>query len=184
MWVGGRVRGTHQGVGRGAAAAVRVFQPLPPKNPTKKTQKKAADEVKQMVTYKRDYFNSPWNYMDVMSCTLLAAIFVLHITRASHQVFVSLMALQVLLLSLRMLYFCMAYEVSLWFGVVWVWGSVRDCQRRRRCGTHCFPTNTHKTKQTKHFGALLRMVLIVIKDMRFFFVLLVFLLCSFGAFGV
>ncbi|KAI8473405.1 MAG: Ion transport protein-domain-containing protein [Monoraphidium minutum] len=101
----------------------------------------AADELKQMVTYKREYFNSPWNYMDVASCAIIAALFLLHVTRLNHQAFVVLVALEVLLLCLRMLYFCMAYE---------------------------------------HFGALLRMVLIVIKDMRYFFVLLVFMLCSFG----
>jgi len=147
-----------------------------------------------MWTYRREYFSSPWNYMDVASCVIIGMLFLLHITRLNHQVglgvgglgwgcmhgggggvwgwgwgcfgggrctswcygsdkqsrflhpsihppthpsthpsihppihaqaFVVLVALEVLLLCLRMLYFCMAYE---------------------------------------HFGALLRMVLIVIK---------------------
>lgn len=62
--------------------------------------------------------------MDVASCAIVAALAVLHVTRLNHQAFVVLAALEVLLLCLRALYFCMAYE---------------------------------------HFGALLRMVLIVIK---------------------
>ena len=62
--------------------------------------------------------------MDVASCAIIAALAVLHAARLSHQAFVVLAALEVLLLCLRALYFCMAYE---------------------------------------HFGALLRMVLLVIK---------------------
>lgn len=38
-----------------------------------------------MVTYKRDYFTSPWNFMDVASCAIIAALFLLHITRANQQ---------------------------------------------------------------------------------------------------
>jgi hypothetical protein len=51
-----------------------------------------------MVTYKREYFNSPWNYMDVASCVIIAALFLLHLTRANQQAFVVLVALEVRLL--------------------------------------------------------------------------------------
>eukprot|EP00878_Enallax_costatus_P041031 GHUV01047478.1.p1 GENE.GHUV01047478.1~~GHUV01047478.1.p1 ORF type:complete len:133 (-),score=20.36 GHUV01047478.1:407-805(-) len=61
----------------------------------------AADEGKQIVTYGRDYFNSPWNYMDVASCAIIAILFLLHLTRLSHQTFVILVALEILLLCLR-----------------------------------------------------------------------------------
>lgn len=101
----------------------------------------ATDEVKQMITYRGDYFLSPWNYMDLGLNVLMMTLFVLHLTRVNYQVFVTLVAMEVLLLSLRLLYFCMAYE---------------------------------------HFGALVRMVMIVIRDMRFFFLLLIFLLFSFA----
>lgn len=67
----------------------------------------AADEGKQIVTYGRDYFNSPWNYMDLASCCIIAILFLLHISRLNHQLFVILVALEVLLLCLRSLYFCM-----------------------------------------------------------------------------
>lgn len=70
----------------------------------------AADEGKQIVTYGRDYFNSPWNYMDVASCAIIAILFLLHLSRLSHQTFVILVALEVLLLCLRSLYFCMALD--------------------------------------------------------------------------
>ena len=46
----------------------------------------AADELKQMVTYKKEYFDSPWNYMDVASCVIIAVLFLLHVTRLSNQV--------------------------------------------------------------------------------------------------
>jgi hypothetical protein len=46
----------------------------------------AADEVKQMVTYKQDYFNSPWNYFDCASIVIIAMLFLLHISRLNHQV--------------------------------------------------------------------------------------------------
>jgi hypothetical protein len=46
----------------------------------------AADELKQMVTYKKEYFDSPWNYMDVASCVIIAILFLLHVTRLSNQV--------------------------------------------------------------------------------------------------
>jgi hypothetical protein len=39
-----------------------------------------------MVTYKREYFNSPWNYMDVASCVIIAVLSLLHVTRLNHQV--------------------------------------------------------------------------------------------------
>lgn len=48
--------------------------------------RQAADEIKQMLTYRKDYFTSPWNYMDVASCLILAILFLLHITRLSNQV--------------------------------------------------------------------------------------------------
>lgn len=38
-----------------------------------------------MWTYKREYFNSPWNYMDVASCVIISVLFLLHITRLNHQ---------------------------------------------------------------------------------------------------
>jgi hypothetical protein len=41
----------------------------------------AADEMKQIVTYGRDYFNSPWNYMDMASCIIIAMLFLLHTSR-------------------------------------------------------------------------------------------------------
>lgn len=100
-----------------------------------------ADEIRQMVEYKASYWLSPWNYMDLSSCLNMTIITLLHLTQASNPLFVVLVALHVLLLSFRMLYFCMAYE---------------------------------------HFGAMVRMVMIVIRDMRYFFVLLTFILCSFG----
>jgi hypothetical protein len=46
----------------------------------------AADEAKQIVTYGRDYFNSPWNYMDCSSCVIIAILFLLHVSRLNHQV--------------------------------------------------------------------------------------------------
>jgi hypothetical protein len=46
----------------------------------------AADEAKQMVTYKQDYFNSPWNYFDCASIVIIAMLFLLHISRLNHQV--------------------------------------------------------------------------------------------------
>lgn len=46
----------------------------------------AADEAKQMVTYKQDYFNSPWNYFDCASIVIISMLFLLHITRLNHQV--------------------------------------------------------------------------------------------------
>lgn len=46
----------------------------------------AADEAKQMLTYGRDYFNSPWNYMDCSSCVIIAILFLLHVSRLNHQV--------------------------------------------------------------------------------------------------
>lgn len=46
----------------------------------------AADEAKQMVTYKQDYFNSPWNYFDCASIVIITTLFLLHITRLNHQV--------------------------------------------------------------------------------------------------
>ncbi len=46
----------------------------------------AADEGKQMVTYKQDYFNSPWNYFDCASIVIMAMLFLLHITRLNHEV--------------------------------------------------------------------------------------------------
>lgn len=46
----------------------------------------AADEAKQMVTYKQDYFNSPWNYFDCASIIIIAILFLLHISRLNHQV--------------------------------------------------------------------------------------------------
>jgi hypothetical protein len=39
-----------------------------------------------MVTYKLDYFNSPWNYFDCASIVITAILFFLHISRLSHQV--------------------------------------------------------------------------------------------------
>jgi hypothetical protein len=45
----------------------------------------AADELKQIVTYGRDYFNSPWNYMDMASCIIIAMLFLLHISRCGPQ---------------------------------------------------------------------------------------------------
>jgi hypothetical protein len=65
----------------------------------------------------------PPSYMDVGSCVIIAAIFVLHITRLNHQAFVVLTALEVLLLSLRVLYFCMAYEQARGGGL---WASVLE----------------------------------------------------------
>lgn len=46
----------------------------------------AADEAKQMVTYKQDYFNSPWNYFDCASIVIISMLFLLHISRLNHQV--------------------------------------------------------------------------------------------------
>jgi hypothetical protein len=48
--------------------------------------RQAADEAKQMVTYKQDYFNSPWNYFDCASIVIISVLFLLHISRLSHQV--------------------------------------------------------------------------------------------------
>jgi hypothetical protein len=48
----------------------------------------AADEMKQIVTYGRDYFNSPWNYMDMASCIIIAMLFLLHTSRCVHYKFV------------------------------------------------------------------------------------------------
>jgi len=31
----------------------------------------AADEVRQMMTYGMEYFNSPWNYMDCLMCVFM-----------------------------------------------------------------------------------------------------------------
>lgn len=39
-----------------------------------------------MVTYKWDYFNSPWNYFDCASIVITAVLFFLHISRLNHQV--------------------------------------------------------------------------------------------------
>ena len=56
------------------------------------TLPQAADEVKQLLTYKREYFNSPWNYIDVASCVMVSCIFVLHLTRLNHQVRLAVLA--------------------------------------------------------------------------------------------
>jgi hypothetical protein len=39
-----------------------------------------------MVTYKQDYFNSPWNYFDCASIIIIAMLFLLHISRLNHEV--------------------------------------------------------------------------------------------------
>ena len=39
-----------------------------------------------MVTYKQDYFNSPWNYFDCASIIIIAILFLLHISRLNHEV--------------------------------------------------------------------------------------------------
>ena len=41
--------------------------------------------------------------MDVASCAIIAILFLLHLTRLSHQLFVILVALEILLLCLRYL---------------------------------------------------------------------------------
>jgi hypothetical protein len=58
----------------------------------------------------RRYFASVWNYLDLSSYTLMAVVFVLHITRANNQLFRILVALQALLLCIRSLYFLLAVE--------------------------------------------------------------------------
>ena len=59
---------------------------------------------------RRRYFASVWNYLDLSSYTLMAVVFVLHITRANNQLFRILVALQALLLCIRSLYFLLAVE--------------------------------------------------------------------------
>lgn len=39
-----------------------------------------------MVTYKEEYFMSPWNYMDMASCVIISILFLLHITRLNQEV--------------------------------------------------------------------------------------------------
>ncbi len=51
-----------------------------------------------------------WNYLDLSSYTLMAVVFVLHLTRANNQLFRILVALQALLLCMRSLYFLLAIE--------------------------------------------------------------------------
>ena len=58
----------------------------------------------------RKYFASVWNYLDLSSYTLMAVVFVLHLTRANNQLFRILVALQALLLCMRSLYFLLAIE--------------------------------------------------------------------------
>jgi len=60
--------------------------------------------------FRSAYFGSVWNYCDLASCALVPLIFVLHVARASPQLFVILVAAETLVLCVRFLYYLMAAE--------------------------------------------------------------------------